>query len=268
MMTMNTTGVRSIDLNSDLGEGFGPFHVGADAELFPLISSANVACGFHGGDPRMMARTVDRAMAHDVAIGAHPGFPDLVGFGRRAIAASPDEIRSDVLYQLGALAAIARAGGSSLQHVKAHGALYNLAVKDETVAGAIAQAVRQFDPGLLFFAIPGSALEAAGVEAGLTVVREAFADRAYHADGSLVSRSVPGAVIEDPDAVAARIIRLVQEGVIETIDGDLLRLEADTVCIHSDTATAVPIARAIRARFTDAGIAVRPPGSSAGRAPA
>lgn len=254
----------SIDLNSDLGEGFGPFHVGADEELFPLISSANVACGFHGGDARMMSRTVERAKAHDVAIGAHPGFPDLAGFGRRAIAASADEIRTDVLYQIGALAGIARAGGSSLQHVKAHGALYNLAVKDPAVAQAIAEAVRQFDRELLFFAIPGSALEAAGASAGLTVVREAFADRAYHADGSLVARSVPGAVIEDADVVAARIIRLVQDGVIETIDGDLLALEADTICIHSDTATAVPIARAIRARFADAGITVRPVGRAPG----
>jgi len=257
------TATRSIDLNSDLGEGFGPFHVGADEELFPLISSANIACGFHGGDPLMMSRTVERATAHDVAIGAHPGFPDLAGFGRRAISASAEEIRTDVLYQIGALAGIARAAGSSLQHVKAHGALYNLAVKDPTVAEAIAQAVRQFDPGLRFFAIPGSALEAAGVSAGLTIVREAFADRAHHADGSLVARSVPGSVIEDPDAVAARIIRLVQDGVIETIEGDLLALEADTICIHSDTVTAVPIAHAIRARFAHAGITVRPAGRSA-----
>jgi len=258
------TASRSIDLNSDLGEGFGPFRVGADEELFPLISSANVACGFHGGDPRMMSRTVERAKVHDVAIGAHPGFPDLTGFGRRTIAASAEEIRTDVLYQIGALAGIARAGGSSLQHVKAHGALYNLAVKDPTVAEAIAQAVRQFDPGLRFFAIPGSALEAAGVSAGLTVVREAFADRAYHADGSLVARSVPGAVIEDADAVAARIIRLVQDGAIETIEGEEIAIEAETICIHSDTVTAVPIARAIRARFADAGITVRSVGYARG----
>lgn len=250
----------AIDLNSDLGEGSGPFSVnaGADDELFPLISSANVACGFHGGDPRMMARTVERAMAHDVAVGAHPGFHDLAGFGRRNIAASAEEIRTDVLYQIGAMAGIARAGGTTLRHVKAHGALYNMAVRDPVVAEAIVQAVRQFDAGLRFFAIPRSALEAAGVTAGLTVVREAFADRAYHTDGSLVSRSIPGAVIEDAELVAARVIRLVEEGVIETIEGDSLELEADTICIHSDTATAVPIARAIHARFVAAGIDVRP----------
>lgn len=261
---MTLTAARSIDLNSDLGEGFGPFRVGADEELFPLISSANVACGFHGGDPRTMTQAVERARAYDVAIGAHPAFPDLAGFGRRTISASAEEIRTDVLYQIGALAGIARASGVSLRHVKAHGALYNLAVREPAAAEAIAQAVRQFDPGLLFFAIPGSALEAAGISAGLTVVREAFADRAYHADGSLVARSVPGAVIEEADAVAARMIRLVQDGVIETIEGDLLALEADTICIHSDTATAVPIAQAIRARFASAGIAVRPAGASAG----
>ncbi|CAA9584073.1 MAG: Lactam utilization protein LamB [uncultured Thermomicrobiales bacterium] len=248
----------TIDLNSDLGEGFGAFRVGPDEELFPFISSANVACGFHGGDPRMMSRTVEQARKHNVAVGAHPGFPDLAGFGRRNIAASAEEIRTDVLYQIGAMAGITRAEGAALRHVKAHGALYNMAVKDPVVAEAIARAVRQFDAALRFFVIPGSALEAAAITAGLTVVREAFADRAYHADGSLVSRSVPGAVIEDAELVAARVIRLVEEGVIETIEGDLLTLEADTICIHSDTATAVPIARAISARFARAGIDVRP----------
>ena len=249
---------RSIDLNSDLGEGFGAFRVGSDDELFPFISSANVACGFHGGDPRMMSRTVDQARRFNVAVGAHPGFPDLAGFGRRNIAASAEEIRTDVLYQVGAMAAITRAQGAALRHVKAHGALYNMALKDPVVAEAIALAVRQFDAALHFFAIPGSPLEAAGVTAGLTVVREAFADRAYHADGSLVSRSIPGAVIEDAEVVATRVLRLVEEGVIETIEGDTLKLEADTICIHSDTATAVPIVRAIHARFATAGIDVRP----------
>ncbi len=250
----------AIDLNSDLGEGFGAFAVnaGADEELFPLISSANVACGFHGGDPRMMSQTVDRARRYNVAVGAHPGFRDLAGFGRRLIAASAEEIRTDVLYQIGAMAAITRAEGAALRHVKAHGALYNMAVKDPAMAEAIAQAVRQFDADLRFFAMPGSALEEAGVTAGLTVVREAFADRAYHGDGSLVSRSIPGAVIEDAELVAARVIRLVEDGVIETIEGDTLTLEADTICIHSDTPTAVPIARAISARFARAGIDVRP----------
>jgi UPF0271 protein len=250
-------GTTVIDLNSDLGEGFGPFRVGADEDLFPLISSANVACGFHGGDPAMMELTVSRAREHDVAIGAHPGFPDLAGFGRRPIAATPDEIRTDVLYQLGAMAAFCRAGGVEMQHVKAHGALYNLAVGDIRIATAIAQAVRSFDANLRFFAIPGSKLHEAAASEGLTVTREAFADRAYLADGSLVPRSRPGAVIEDVDVVATRMVRLVSEGTVETIDGETLALEADTICIHSDTPGAVALAEAIIARFNRAGIEIR-----------
>lgn len=247
----------TVDLNSDLGEGFGPFQVGADEALFPLISSANVACGFHGGDPVMMELTVDRAHEHGVAVGAHPGFPDRGGFGRRAMAATGDEIRTDVIYQLGALAAFCRAGGVELRHVKAHGALYNLAVNDIRVATAIAQAVAMFDPSLLFFAIPGSRLHEAGAEAGLIVIREAFADRAYLADGSLVPRARPGAVIHDVDFVADRMVRLVTEGTIETIDGELLALDADTICVHSDTSNAVDIATAVASRFRQAGIRIR-----------
>jgi len=248
----------TIDLNSDLGEGFGPFRVGADEALFPLISSANVACGFHGGDPLMMEATVRRAKEHGVAIGAHPGFPDRAGFGRRALAATPDEIRTDVIYQLGALAAFCRVANVELRHVKAHGALYNLAVGDIAVATAIAEAVRQFDATLHFFAIPGSRLHAAGDAAGLTVIREAFADRAYLVDGSLVPRSRPGAVIHDVDLVAARMVRLVTEGLVETIDGEDLAMEADTICIHSDTPGAADLARAIVARFRNARIEIRP----------
>ncbi len=252
-----TSQPRAIDLNSDLGEGFGPFRVGADEVLFPLISSANVACGFHGGDASMMELTVARAKEHGVAVGAHPGFPDRLGFGRRPMAATPAEIRADVLYQLGAMAAFCRAAGVEMQHVKAHGALYNTAVGDLKFAEAIARAVRDFDADLRFFAIPGSALQVAGDEAGLTVTREAFADRAYEADGSLVSRSKPGAVIEDVALVAERMARLVNEGVIETIDGQLLRMEADTICIHSDTPSAVELAQAITKRFADEGIEIR-----------
>ncbi len=251
-----------IDLNSDLGEGFGPFHVGADEALFPLISSANVACGFHGGDPAMMELTVTRAREHGVAVGAHPGFPDRAGFGRRAMAATPDDIRTDVLYQLGALAAFCHAGGIELRHVKAHGALYNLAVNDLGVATAIAQAVQAFDPSLLFFAIPGSRLHQAGETAGLTVIREAFADRAYLADGSLVPRLRPGAVIHDVDLIASRMVRLVTGGTIETIDGETLAMEADTICIHSDTSNATAIAEAVTDRFRQSGIEIRSCGNT------
>lgn len=247
-----------IDLNSDLGEGFGPFRVGADAELFPLISSANVACGFHGGDPLMMESTVRQAHEHGVAIGAHPGFPDRAGFGRRALAATPDEIRTDVLYQIGALAAFCRAADVELRHVKAHGALYNLAVGDIAVATAIAEAVRRFDPALHFFAIPGSRLHEAGEAAGLTVIREAFADRAYLGDGSLVPRSRPGAVIHDVDLVTERMVRLVTEGLVKTIDGEEIAIAADSICIHSDTPGTVDLAKAVVTRFRDAGIEIRP----------
>lgn len=250
-------GPFAIDLNSDLGEGFGPFRVGADEALFPLISSANVACGFHGGDPQMMDLTVRSAKEHAVAVGAHPGFPDRAGFGRRAIAASLAEIQSDVLYQLGALAAFCRAADVELRHVKAHGALYNQAVTDIGIAGAIAAAVREFDSDLHFFAIPGSRLHEAGETAGLTVIREAFADRAYLGDGSLVPRSRPGAVIHDADLVADRMVRLVTEGLVETIDGEDIAVVADTICIHSDTPGAAGVATAIAERFREAGIEIR-----------
>ncbi len=254
-----------IDLNSDMGEGFGNYPGGPDNDLLPLVSSANIACGFHAGDPRVMERTVAQAAYHGVAVGAHPGFPDLVGFGRRTIAATPNEVRTDVLYQLGALFALCRSRNVELQHLKAHGALYNLAVKDETLADAIATAVRQFDPDLLFFALPGSALETAAESAGLRVAREAFADRAYHADGSLVSRSRPGAVLHDPDVVATRVVRMVREGLVEAIEGESLSIRPDTICLHSDTANALVMARAIRDRFASEGIDVRPVGETLGK---
>lgn len=251
-----------IDLNSDMGEGFGNYPGGPDSELLPLISSANVACGFHAGDPRVMERTIVQAHACSVAVGAHPGFPDRVGFGRRTMAATPDEIRTDVLYQLGALYALCRSQRVEIQHIKAHGALYNLAVKDAAAAQAIAEAVRQFDPDLLFFALPGSALATAAESAGLRVVHEAFADRAYHADGSLVARSHPGAVLHDPDAVAARAVRMVRERVVETIEGETLAIEPQTICLHSDTANALTMAEAIRARFAAEAIDVRAVGET------
>ncbi|MGH2562292.1 MAG: LamB/YcsF family protein [Thermomicrobiales bacterium] len=250
----------SIDLNSDLGESFGAYRVGYDAELFPLISSANVACGFHGGDPRVLERTVRLAAEHGVAVGAHPSYPDLVGFGRRVMASSPDEVRTDVLYQLGALDAFCRAVGLRMRHVKPHGALYNHATTDAPTATAIAAAVAAYDPDLILFAMPGSALLAAGAAAGLTVAREAFADRAYRADGTLVSRRESGALITDPEEAARRMVRLVREGRLTTIEGKELDLEAESICIHSDTPGALAIARAVRRRFADAEIVVRAPG--------
>ena len=252
------TAPRTIDLNSDLGESFGVHRIGFDADLFPLISSANVACGFHGGDPRVIERTVAAAREHGVGVGAHPGFPDLVGFGRREIAATPDEVRTDTLYQIGALDAFCRAAGLRLQHVKAHGALYTRAVGDRAIADAIAAAVAVYDPGLIFLAPPGTNLFAAAEAVGLPTAREGFADRAYNPDGTLVSRRLPGAVITDPDAAAERALRLVAEGRLTTIDGGELELTVDSLCIHSDTPGAVAMAVAIRRRFAEAGIAIGP----------
>lgn len=251
----------SIDINSDLGEGFGPFQVGDsdDEALFAVITSANVACGFHGGDPAMMATTVARARESGVAIGAHPSFPDRVGFGRRLIRATEADIHADVLYQVAALAGFATAAGVPLAHVKAHGALYNAAVGDEVVARAIASAVQAFDAGLMLYAMPGSALARAGAACGLRVVREAFADRAYHADGSLVSRSRPDGVIHDVDQVAERMLRLVTTGEIQSIEGDVLSLDAETICVHSDTPGAVGLARAVRSALEAAEVTIQAP---------
>lgn len=253
---------HQIDINSDIGEGFGPWMLAPDDELMPLISSANIACGFHAGDPATMERTVHLARDNGVGVGAHPGYPDRVGFGRRTIAATPDEVRTDVLYQIGAIAAFCRAAGTELQHVKAHGALYNHAVHDAATAEAIARAVWQYDREMLFFVMPGSELEAAGAAAGLPLALEAFADRGYMPDGSLVPRSEPEAIITDPEVVVRRMIRLVKDEVIEAIDGTELKLDIDTICIHSDTPTALEIARALREGFADANILVQPVGTS------
>jgi UPF0271 protein len=255
----------TIDLNSDLGESFGAYRIGYDDQLFPMLSSANVACGFHGGDPRTLERTVDACKARGVAVGAHPGFPDLVGFGRRPIQSSPDEVRTDTLYQLGALDAFCRAAGVRMQHVKPHGALTNMAQHDAAMAEAIVGAVAAYDPGLLLFAMPGSELLNAAERAGLPVAREAFADRAYNADGSLVNRRLPGAMITDPTHAAERMIRLVAEGQLTAIDGTEIELQAETICTHSDTDGAVEIVAAVRSALSAAGVEIAPPGARFGR---
>jgi UPF0271 protein len=249
-----------IDLNSDLGESFGPWPMGRDTELMPLITSANVACGFHAGDPGTMRATVALARKHGVAIGAHPGFPDLVGFGRRDLKASPQEIEDFVLYQAGALAGVAAAQGARLQHVKAHGALYNMACRDGAMADALARAVAALDRSLLLFGLPGSELLRAGRAAGLRVAAEGFADRAYEADGSLASRSKPGSVIHDAAIVAARAVRMACEREVVAVDGSVIRVEVDTICLHGDTPGAVELARAVRAALEAAGVTVRAPG--------
>ena len=246
-----------IDLNADLGESFGPWPMGQDEALMSSITSANVACGFHGGDPSVMRRTVTAAIAHHVAIGAHPGFPDLVGFGRREMHATPDEVEDFVLYQVAALAGIAAAQGARLQHVKAHGALYNMAVRDRALADAIARATAAFDRSLILFGLPGSELLRAGERAGLRVASEAFADRAYEPDGTLVSRKRPGSVIHDAGAVVARAVAMVTAGCVTAVDGSQLALQADTLCVHGDTPDSAALARQVREGLRAAGVNVR-----------
>jgi UPF0271 protein len=246
-----------IDINCDMGESFGAYSLGRDAEVMPSITSANIACGFHAGDPGVMRRTIALARENAVAVGAHPGHPDLVGFGRREMQVAPAEVEDFVLYQIGALAAIAASEGMKLQHVKAHGALYNQAVRDPALADAIARATRAFDPSLVFFALPGSALEAAGHAAGLRVAREVFADRAYEPDGTLAARKKPGSVIHDADAVVARAVTMVRERHVVATNGETIPLEADTICVHGDTPGAEVLARALRRGLEEAGIEVR-----------
>ena len=253
----------NIDLNSDIGESFGRWTLGPlgnDAEVMRSITSANIACGYHAGDPQVMRETVRMAKAAGVAIGAHPGFPDLVGFGRRNMSATPREVEDFVLYQIGALAAIATAEGARLQHVKAHGALYNMAVRDRGLAEAIARAVVSFDPTLILFALPGTELVRTAQAAGLRVATEGFADRAYQADGSLTPRDRSGAVIRDVDEVVSRAVRMARDGVVVSMDGREVPMRVDTICTHGDTPGSDNLTRALREGLERAGLAIRPVG--------
>lgn len=244
-----------IDLNSDLGESFGAYTIGADEELFQIITSANVACGFHGGDPRSIERAILRAKELGVRVGAHPGYPDLVGFGRRVVQSSVEEVRTDTLYQLSAVAGVARANGVRLQHLKAHGALSNVAAHDAATAGAIITAVHAFDPTLIVLANPG-ALQEAAEAADQPFAVEAFADRTYHANGRLTARSRADALITDPEAAAQRMLNLVQTGTLPTVDGDALSVPVRSICVHSDTPGAVEIMRAVRRTLEGAGVTI------------
>jgi UPF0271 protein len=252
------SGRTTIDLNADVGEGFGPWPMGDDEGLIPVVSSVNVACGFHAGDPVVIARTIGVALRAGVAVGAHPGYPDLAGFGRREMELSADELETALVYQIGAVEALARAAGTELRHVKPHGALYNRAARDPETAVIVARAVRAVSADLVLVGLTGSASLDAGRAAGLGVAAEAFADRAYEPNGSLRSRRLDGALIGDPAAAAARAVRLVVDGEVEATDGSLLRLDADTLCIHGDTPGAAVIARAVRAALQAAGVAIAP----------
>jgi UPF0271 protein len=253
-----------LDLNADVGESFGTYKLGQDVQLMPSITSASVACGFHAGDPGVMRETVALAQRHGVAVGAHPSFPDLVGFGRREMRATPREVEDFVVYQIGALAAVAAAGGMRLQHVKAHGALYNMAVRDATLADAIAHATAAVDRSLILFGLPGSELIAAGQRAGLRTAREGFADRAYKRDGTLVPRTEPGAVIEDPEVVVNRAVSMARDRAIDAIDGSRIALEVETICVHGDTPGAATLTSRIRAALTGAGVSVLAVGAASG----
>lgn len=251
-------GQLRMDLNADLGESFGAYRLGDDDALVPLLTSANVACGFHAGDPMVMDRTLSLLKKSGVSLGAHPGFRDLVGFGRRDLGASPQEIEVDVAYQVAAMAGMGRRRGLALRHVKAHGALYNLAWTNDEVAKAIASGVVSLDMGLIMVAPSGSAMARAAREAGLSVALEAFADRAYRVDGTLVSRRSEGAVLRDPVEVAERALRVALEGVLEAEGGSLVRLPADTICIHGDNPAAVTLAAAVRGALVAAGVEILP----------
>jgi 5-oxoprolinase (ATP-hydrolysing) subunit A len=250
------TAPPQIDVNCDMGEGFGAYPLGLDAEIIRHVTSANIACGFHAGDPGWMRATVRLAEDHGVGVGAHPGFPDLRGFGRRNLAASPAEIRDDVTYQVGALTAFTR--DKRLQHVKPHGALYNIAVDRDDIAAAIAEAVLAIDDRLILVVLAGSRWEAVARRLGVRVAREVFADRAVRADGSLVPRTEAGAVIHDRSAVIERSLQLVTTGTVTAITGETIERWADTICLHGDTPGAVGLAAALRAAFEQAGVQVVP----------
>lgn len=248
-----------IDLNCDLGESYGAWRMGDDAALLAVISSANIACGFHGGDPDIMQRTVALAVEHGVAIGAHVSLPDLQGFGRREMAVTPDETYTLTLYQIGALHAFAKAAGTRLRHVKPHGALYNMAARDLALATAIAHAVRDFSPQLRLVGLAGSALIDAGLEAGLPVAAEAFADRRYRADGSLQPRREANAVIAETADAVAQAIAIAREGKVQAVDGSVVALHADTLCLHGDNPHAVEASHRLRLALEAVGIRIAAP---------
>lgn len=251
--------MHTIDLNCDLGESFGAYTIGDDAGVLPFVSSASVACGAHAGDPATMRRTVAAALDHGVAVGAHPGLPDLAGFGRREMRISAQEAYDLVVYQVGALAGFAAAAGTALRHVKPHGALYNMACARAELAEPIARAVRDVDARLILFGLPGSELQRAAEGAGIRFAREAFADRAYTPVGSLVPRGEPGAVVDSPEDAVRRAVGIAVEERVQTADGGTLRLSADTLCVHGDRPDATRFARWLREALERAGVRVAAP---------
>ena len=245
-----------VDLNSDLGESFGRYTLGMDDKIIPLITSANVACGYHASDPVVMDKTVSMAREAGIRVGAHPGFPDLMGFGRRNMAVSPAEAKAYVMYQLGALEGFCRAKGVKLQHVKPHGALYNMAAKDYELSRAICEAIYEFDKNLIVLALSGGELARAAKDMGLRTALEVFADRAYEEDGTLVNRRKDGAMITDEDEAIARVVRMVKEKKVTAITGKDIPIQADSVCVHGDGAKALAFVERIRKALTEEGVEI------------
>lgn len=247
-----------VDLNCDLGESFGNYKLGMDDQVIPMITSANVACGYHASDPVVMAKTIAMAKEHGIEVGAHPGFPDLMGFGRRNMSVSPEEAKAYTLYQLGALDAFCRAHGMKMQHVKPHGAMYNMAAKDYELAKAICEAIYEFDKDLIVMGLSGGELVRAGQDMGLRTALEVFADRAYEEDGSLVNRRKEGAMITDEDVAIERVVRMIKEQKVTTITGKDIPIKADSVCVHGDGVKALEFVKKIREKLTEEGIALKP----------
>ncbi len=253
--------MNRIDLNCDLGESYGAYTLGLDEQVLPIVTSVNIACGYHAGDPGVMRRTVRLALQHGVAVGAHPGLPDLIGFGRRNMEITPREAYDMVLYQIGALDGFVKSEGGTLQHVKPHGALYNMAAKKRDLSEAIAEAVYRFNPELILFGLSGSELVRAGERIGLRTASEVFADRTYESDGSLTPRHLPDAVIADHEQALSNVMRMVKEGALQSRQGTEIQIKADTICIHGDNAHALVFARQIREGCKASGISVRAAGS-------
>jgi UPF0271 protein len=245
-----------IDLNSDLGESFGNYQIGMDEEILKYISSANIACGWHGGDPMVMDKTVAMGKKYNIGIGAHPGFFDLMGFGRRNISASPEEVKNYVKYQLGALMAFAVSHGEKIQHVKVHGAMYNMAAKDKEFSDAIAQAIYDIDKDIILLGLANSEMIESGKKIGLKTANEVFADRAYNPDGTLVPRAIEGAVIHDAELAISRVIKMIKTGKITSITGDEISIKADSVCVHGDNPKALDFVRKIREELEKEGITI------------
>jgi len=251
--------MKKIDLNCDMGESYGAWKMGADAQVMPFITSANIACGFHAGDPATIRKTVRLAVDRGVAVGAHPSLPDLMGFGRRVMRVSPQEVYDLVIYQAGAVEAFARAAGTRLHHVKCHGALYNMAANDEALSDAMVRAVKDLGPRVILYALSGSKSLAIGKNAGVRVSGEVFADRGYSDDGTLAPRDEPGGLIDDPAASVRQVLGMVEEGYVTSLAGKRVAVSADTLCLHGDRPGAVTFAQALRKVFSEKGITVAAP---------